>query len=187
MADNEPDSQQDLAQHQRVFKDYNRFLHTSTLAACVLAPVLIVLPPRKLDLYTFLLSGAFLTSVDYQAKERTGLGVMSHATRRFTSREPPKQRIQNPRSPVWEQNRLLDEKPSVLSTEAREGSRLQQRAQEDWKQQRLKEEQEKLDQGVGYWSMIVDQVWSVWNQEEKKVELLKEEDKSVLQERRNNG
>ena len=30
---------------------------------------------------------------------------------------------------------------------------------EDWKAERLKEEQEKLDQGEGYGDMIKDQIW----------------------------
>ena len=55
---------------------------------------------------------------------------------------------------------------------------------EGWKERRLKEEQEKLDQGEGYWDMIVDQVWEVWNWGEKKAEDLKEKDEEVVESRR---
>ncbi|EXJ55511.1 hypothetical protein A1O7_08439 [Cladophialophora yegresii CBS 114405] len=183
MASSQPDVDQDLVRRRTIFSDYNRFLHTSTLAACVLAPVLIALPPRKLDLYTFFLSGALIASADYQARERAGLGIMGYASRRFMSREQSRLPGQEGANPVQESGRLLEESSPRLV----QGSTLQHQAQEDWKQQRLKEEQEKLDQGEGYWSMIVDQVWHVWNQEEKKVEQLKEKDEEVVQARKEKG
>ncbi|KAJ9613198.1 hypothetical protein H2200_003139 [Cladophialophora chaetospira] len=184
MTSSQPDLEQDVAQAQRIVRDYSRFLHTSTLATCVLAPILIALPPRKIDLFTFSLSGAFIAAVDYQVKERTSLGIMGHASRRFILKEPSKRPVQDDVSTQWQQpSRLLEEpSPRVVQTSA-----LQQRAQEDWKQQRLKEEQEKLDQGEGYWDMIKDQVWQVWNQEEKKVEELKEKDEVVVREREVKG
>ncbi|KIW64030.1 hypothetical protein PV04_08991 [Phialophora macrospora] len=183
MASSQPGPDQDLARRQTIFSDYNRFLHTSTLAACVLAPVLIALPPRKLDLYTFFLSGAFIVSVDYQARERAGLGIMGYASRRFMSREQSRLPGQDDANLVRESSRLLEES----SPRPVQRSALQQRAQEDWKLQRLKEEQEKLDRGEGYWSMIVEQVWHVWNQEEKQVERLKEKDEEVVRERKERG
>ncbi|ETI21073.1 hypothetical protein G647_07417 [Cladophialophora carrionii CBS 160.54] len=183
MVSPQPDVDQDLVRRQTIFTDYNRFLHTSTLAACVLAPVLIILPPRKLDLYTFFLSGAFIASVDYQARERAGLGIMGYASRRFMSREQPRSMGQDGANLVLESSRLLEESSPRLV----QSSSLQHKAQEDWKQQRLKEEQEKLDRGEGYWSMIVEQVWHVWNQEEKKVEQLKERDEEVVQARKERG
>ncbi|OCT44742.1 hypothetical protein CLCR_06353 [Cladophialophora carrionii] len=183
MVSPQPDLDQDLVRRQTIFTDYNRFLHTSTLAACVLAPVLIALPPRKLDLYTFFLSGAFIASVDYQARERAGLGIMGYASRRFMSREQSRSMGQDGANLVLESSRLLEESSPRLV----QSSSLQHKAQEDWKQLRLKEEQEKLDRGEGYWSMIVEQVWHVWNQEEKKVEQLKERDEEVVQARKEKG
>ena len=188
MASSQPDPEEELAQQQHVFQDYNRFLHASTLAACVLAPVLIALPPRKIDLYTFSLSGAFLASVNYQTKERTGLGIMGHASRRVMLTESQNQYDQNNATPAaWGSSRLLEENSPFLTGNTGT-SMLQQRAQENWKQQRLKEEQEKLDEGEGYWEMIVDQVWQVWNQgEKKKVEELKEQDEEVVKKRGDKG
>jgi hypothetical protein len=184
MASSQPGPNEELARRQTIFSDYNRFLHSSTLAACVLAPVLIALPPRKLDLYTFFLSGAFIASVDYQARERAGLGIMGYASRRFVPREQSRLPGQDDANLVRESSRLLEE-PSPRPVQT---STLQRRAQEDWKQQRLKEEQEKLDRGEGYWSMIVDQVWHVWNQEEKQIEQLKKKDEEeVARERKEKG
>ncbi len=188
MSASQPDPEQDQAQAQRIHADYTRFLRTSTLAACILAPVLIALPPRKLDLYTFFLTGALVWSVDYQVKEGTSLGIMGHASRRFGSaRALERRQWQDDASPVWEERSRLLEEPRVVQGSVLQGSVLQQRVQEDWKMQRLKEEQDKLDQGEGYWDMIKDQVWSVWNQEEKKAEALKEKDEEVVREREDKG
>ena len=182
MASSSPNTEQDLVQAQRIHTDYTRFLRTSTLAACILAPVLIALPPRKLDLYTFSLTGAFILSVDYQVKERTSLGIMGHASRRFVGTRPLERQVQDDASAVWERGRLLEEPRMVQSSSS--VSQLQQTAQEDWKTQRLKEEQEKLDEGEGYWDMIKEQVWQVWNQQYKEVGVLKEKEKEVVRERR---
>lgn len=189
MASSQSEAGQEVAQRQKIFADYTRFLSTSTLAACVLAPVLIALPPRKLDLFTFSLTGVFIASVDYQAKERTGLGLVERTSRRFlSSREPLAGATQDDTSAIRKGDReLVEQSSSNLVPGGPRSSSLQHQAQQDWKQLRLKEEQEKLDQGEGYGSMIMDQIWGVWNQEEKKMEQIKEKDEEVVQNRKEQG
>jgi hypothetical protein len=159
-------------QQQRINTDYTRFLNASTLAACVLAPVIIALPPRKLDLFTFSLCGAFLASSNYQFRERTGNGYFGWMSRPFIEKH---ERLQQ-RTAASDGKRLLDEKITVSV----KGSVMGPVAREDWKMQRLREEQEKLDEGEGYADMIKDQIWQVWNQEEKKVEDLKGKDDALV-------
>ena len=55
---------------------------------------------------------------------------------------------------------------------------------EDWKAERLKEEQEKLDQGEGYGDMIKDQIWDVWTWGQGQAEEVKERDEKVVREKR---
>jgi len=184
MATSEPEP--DLAQQQRLTTDYGRFLHASTLAGCILAPVLIALPPRKVDLFTFSLSGAFIASANYQVRERTGLGIMGHASKPFISRASIRAQVEDDPSPIATQHRILEE-PAGSSIKSESSSILQTKAQDDWKAQRLREEQEKLDQGEGYGSMIADQIWQVWNQGEKNMEEVKEKDEEVVKEREEKG
>lgn len=68
-------------------------------------------------------------------------------------------------------------------------SRIVEPPVDDWKARRLADEQKKLDEGEGYGSMIVDQIWDVWNWGEKKAEELKEKDEQVVGEQkgRRNG
>lgn len=53
-----------------------------------------------------------------------------------------------------------------------------------WKERRLAEEQERIARGEGYGSMIMDQIWEVWNWGREKGEGLEERDREVLRERR---
>ncbi|OAP65761.1 hypothetical protein AYL99_01733 [Fonsecaea erecta] len=187
--------EQDPAQRQRLFDDHRGFLHTSTLAACFLAPALVALPPRKLDLYTFSLTGAFIGAANYQLRERTGLGFMGHASRRFVNGQVPRfgQEIAGPAN--GDQRLPFEHAVVPGMVQQNETSALQDKAREawttgrneDWKQRRLKEEQEKLEQGESYWSMIVDQVWEVWNQGEEKVDELKERDEEAVQKQKDQG
>ncbi|EXJ75265.1 uncharacterized protein A1O5_01961 [Cladophialophora psammophila CBS 110553] len=200
----ESGTEQDFAQQRqrRLFDDYRSFAHASTLAACFLAPALIAVPPRKLDLYTFSLAGAFVASANYQLRERTGTGFMGHASRRWHFHDRPLPPLRQGQGQDDDAGNSVNGyqriplEPMVQDAERRNGtSTLRDQARgawtgaqsEDWKQRRLKEEQEKLEQGEGYGSMIVDQIWEVWNQGEKKAEELKEMDEEVVQKRNNRG
>ena len=55
---------------------------------------------------------------------------------------------------------------------AREGGLLERMwmgdEKEGWKERRLQEEREALEEGRGYGSLIMDQIWEVWNWGKKK-------------------
>lgn len=55
---------------------------------------------------------------------------------------------------------------------------------EDWKEKRDRREKEALEGGRGYWDLITEQVWEVWNGERRKVEEIKEIDVEVVRERK---
>lgn len=46
-------------------------------------PLLLALPPRKLDLYTAALTGAFVVSANHLTHERTGTGILGNVGRRL--------------------------------------------------------------------------------------------------------
>ncbi|KAJ4522917.1 hypothetical protein HRR83_001423 [Exophiala dermatitidis] len=160
----------EFQQRQHITDDYHRFLSTASLATCVLAPVIIALPPRKLDLYSFSLAGAFVVSANYQLKERTGRGIVERARMPHIFGMPEQAREIQLKMRAQEEKRLLEESPSA-TTQKKSGSLLEGKAKElwmggeteGWKERRLREEQEKLANGEGYGSMIVDQIWEVWN------------------------
>lgn len=145
----------------------------------VVAPVLIAIPPRKLDLYTFSLLGAMTASANHLCKERTGAGLLYQL---------PGARLPSYAQQYQEQERgqrLLDESVAqpmrMPANEVARSSKIESATKDDWKKQRLAEEQQKLDEGEGYGGMIMDQIWDVWNQAEKKAENLKEKDAAVVE------
>jgi len=175
---------------------YTSFKHNTSLAMLVIAPVLIAIPPRKLDLYTFALGGAFVLSANQLTKERTGVGLLSQwpggaGGERLT---PQAQEFQAQMRAQKDRKRLLDQGgvPDEVSQRTAGGGRpvngLEEKARqlwmggetEGWKERRLKEEQEKLAQGEGYGSMILDQIWEVWNWDEKKGKELQKKDMEIV-------
>ena len=153
-------------------EDYHTFLRNVTLAGLVMAPILIALPPRKLDWYTFSLATAFVVSADYQSKERTGSGLWGHISRPFAShgdslptlRALEIQKEQQRWAPLEKDKdtSLLEQKVKALWM----GNET-----EGWQERRLKEECDRLAQGESYTSMIMDQIWEVWNWGESKGEM----------------
>lgn len=192
----DPPREPTLEQKIRMTNSFSSFLHNSSLAMLVIAPILIALPPRKLDMYTFLLAGGFFASANHITKERTGAGLLYQL---------PGARLPPVAVEYQERRRLLDEPPSQSQVhmpsiqeqlqrrgiEHRKDEGLEKIAKdmwmggekEGWKERRLAEEQKKLDEGEGYGSMIVDQIWEVWNWGEKKAEDLREKDEEVVRER----
>lgn len=152
---------------------FNTILHNASLGMLILAPVLIAIPPRKLDLYTFALSGAFVASANRLVKERTGQGLLSQLPGAQAARAEQQ----------TAKGRVLEE---IVGGDRIQGS-LERRDRltgaEDWKQKRLAEEREKLEAGEGYGGMIMDQIWNVWNWGDHKAENLKWKDEEVVRER----
>ena len=162
---------------------YTTFLHTASLSLLVLSPILIALPPRKLDLYTFSLVGAFSWSGNHLLRERTGLGVLGHLGARRRHQQDEQEQYPGLTgglpAAAYGRGRLLDEAPRAHGAGGISGA-----VREDWKAERLKEEQEKLDQGEGYGDMIKDQIWDVWTWGQGKVEEVKDRDEKVVREKR---
>jgi hypothetical protein len=149
-----------------------------------LAPVLIALPPRKMDLYTFSLAAAFVVSANHYTKERTGKGIWGHLP--SAGHLPQRAREIQAQQQTQQRERvaLPAQRPGGLEAKAKElwmGGET-----EGWKERRLREEQEKIARGEGYGSMITNQIWEVWNWGQTKREELKEEDERILRERERN-
>jgi hypothetical protein len=182
-----PPPEPTLEQKRHMTDSYHKFVHNTSVAMLVVAPLLIALPPRKLDFYTFTLGGIFAVSGNQLLRERNGVGILGLL---------PGKSVQNISETA--RGRILEEpvKRDAVKEIMREGRQTQSKMEEKvklipmvgetegWKEKRLKEEQEKLDQGEGYGSMIIDQIWDVWNWAEEKAKDLEEKDKQVLWERK---
>jgi hypothetical protein len=144
------------------------------------APVLIALPPRKLDLYTVSLVTAFAFSANHLTVERTGRSIPEHVGSRLFHRPSIMRDL-----PSEKAEALQAQLRAARDAHIRDGTvteeeleRLKRRQRQDaglagqiwmggetegWKERRLKEEQKALDDGKGYGDLIKEHIWEVWN------------------------
>lgn len=150
---------------------YLRFKHVASLILVVAAPILIALPPRKLDLYTFTLTTAFLLSANQLTLERSGRSILGHMNP-YSLHELPSQRAHEVQDRLRKERLLQIEKSGRSLQEAEReidkrrplGEKLWMGGEkEGWKERRLREEQEAIEEGRGYGSLIMEQIWDVWN------------------------
>ena len=163
---------------------FNTFVYRTSQATLVVAPVLILIPPRKLDFYTLLLAGGFVASAGHLIQQRR----RSHPEKGSFLMPAKAQQVKEQLAKQKEKRLLEEPGPALDSGKKQGGSLLEEKAKEiwmggetdGWKDRRLREERERLAKGEGYGDMIMDQIWEVWNWGEKKAETLKETDEDML-------
>ncbi|OJJ65103.1 hypothetical protein ASPSYDRAFT_140287 [Aspergillus sydowii CBS 593.65] len=175
--------------------DFQRFKNYAAISFLVAAPVLIALPPRKLDHLTVLLTGAFCASANHITRERTGRSILERIEDRVA-----RSSTHNPNPSFLGSGDLPSDKAREIQAKVRaarearmqeegvgreEMERLKAQKEQDrsvfdrfwmgnekggWKERRLREEQKALDEGRGYGDLIKDHIWEVWTWGEKKKE-----------------
>lgn len=144
---------------------YARLKHNISLGLLVTCPILIALPPRKLDFYTFGLSTFWLLSLNQITTERSGRSILQHINTRKPSivQELPSEKARDLQERL-KREKLLRAQPSGQGSERGLVDKLWMgQEQEGWREKRIKEEQEALEEGRGYGGLIMDQIWEVWN------------------------
>lgn len=129
---------------QRRLNDFRRFQHIAATTLVIAAPILIVLPPRKLDFYTFGLAGSFIISANHLVYEKTGLPILENIGKKKREKE------------LKEAQEKVKEEGKVVMTPA-------EVEKESWKLKRMREEQEMKESGKTYQEMITEQVGDVWS------------------------
>jgi hypothetical protein len=179
-------------------------IHNISLGALIVCPIIILLPPRKLDIYTLaLLSGTFAGG-NQLSKEYTGVSMLQRFGNRLESMSgtdlPPKAKEMQARLRE-EKARREEARVGGIEEVRKKGEELAERSRverergllekvwmgsegDDWKEKRDKREKEALEEGKGYWDLITDQIWEVWNGGKEKVEEIKEKDEKVVEERK---
>ncbi|KAI9695735.1 MAG: hypothetical protein M1836_006102 [Candelina mexicana] len=183
-------------------QSYQTFKHNLSLGLCLACPLLILLPPRKLDIFTFSLSTAFVLSLNEQSVQRTNLSLLQQLNKRKPAfvRDLPTEEARDVQERL-KRERLLRAQPSgqgmergvgvgfeaarsgegatgekeglgiVEQVKGKEGERKKGLAekiwmgdeQEGWRERRIREEKEAIEEGRGYGGLIMDQIWEVWN------------------------
>ncbi|OMP87988.1 hypothetical protein BK809_0008082 [Diplodia seriata] len=152
---------------------YAKLTHRLSIWLLVACPAIALLPPRKLDLYTAGLGGMTLVAAEHLARERTGRTILQRigGGLKQPADHMPTERARQVREM---QLRAKEEREAVLRQQAgaqqekKEDEGVLQRVwmggeKEGWRERRLKEEREAIEEGRGYGDLIMDQVWEVWN------------------------
>lgn len=165
--------EQRLAAEQQA--QYARITRNLAIGGLVLCPIIAIMPPRKLDLYTFSLGVGFYLSADHLCTLRTGRGLISNLN-------PIKAVDSMPTERAKEMQRILREEREK-SRKAGERTEVEEEGKgvtgilqklwmgnetEGWKERRLMEEKKALEEGKSYTDMILEQIWEVWNWDKKK-------------------
>jgi hypothetical protein len=172
-----PTPEERLALEQKA--RYDRTTRNLAIGCAILCPVIALLPPRKLDLYTFSLGVGFYLSADHLAQQHNGRPLFQQIRWSSPIRELPTEKAR-------ETARIMREREEAEKGKARHEAVMRgdtQSAKEDrslwnkvwmgdedegWKERRMAEEKKAMEEGKTYTSIILDQIWEVWSWEKKK-------------------
>ncbi|KAE8370986.1 hypothetical protein BDV26DRAFT_276963 [Aspergillus bertholletiae] len=161
-------------------EDYARFKNYAAYTFLVASPVLIALPPRKLDHLTVLLTTAFAFSANHITHERTGRSIVDRVHAKISSGPAiipsglPSERaleiqarVRASREKQLREGGLTTEEIEKLKAREMQDKGVAERVwmggeTEGWKERRLREEQEALGAGKGYGDLIKEHIWDVW-------------------------
>ena len=166
---------------QRKQEQYQTVTRNLSIACLVVCPVIAALPPRKLDFYTFALGGVWVVSANHVTRSYTGRGIWQHVAPLGDNSSLPTERAREVQRVLMERQEREREGEGRGVREVREealrelgrGGKARETGllervwmgdeKEGWKERRLQEEREALEEGRGYGSLIMEQIWEVWN------------------------
>lgn len=161
-----PTSPGNPANPQADLERWNKLFYNTSLGIVIACPVIALLPPRKMDLYTFGLGIAWFMSAGYVVEHKTGKGLLWHIGAMIPS-EGNRRRIaqEQEREMMREGLRWQGETPRAMEQEQQQ---QQKRGfwkriwmggeRDDWVEERMRKEKEALEDGRGYAGLIADQV-----------------------------
>jgi len=198
---NPPSMQKSVERHQ--FEERARYAkvpHYMALGLLIGGPIIILLPPRKLDFYTLLAASGTVYGANFLSRERTGFGIIQRL-QGIAPAEPPTDRAREIQAQIKEAKQIREKEGLRWETATAEAVRIKaieakkrvederrRRAELDskpeWKKERDRKEKEYLEEGKGYQDLIMDQIWDVWNWGQVKTEEIKKEDEKVVEARK---
>lgn len=138
-------------------------LHYTSLLAVIACPLLIALPPRKLDIYTVAALASTAAGGDYLVREYTGRSVVDRV--RFAARgagERERAEVERARGLVRAERAAGGRGEGAERVEREVEARVERIEGSEWKRAREERERKALGEGRGYADLIVDQICEVW-------------------------
>ncbi|KAK3351345.1 hypothetical protein B0H65DRAFT_421077 [Neurospora tetraspora] len=156
-------------------------LHNSAIIVSVLAPIGLLLPGRgrgQFSVQNAILGSGTFWGFNQLSFDYTGKSIYQRSNEKWakvlsTGDALPEQAKKNKALIEAERARrkLAQEQAEQKEHAEKNGGVLTKiwmgDEKEGWKEKRLEEEKKALESGKGYGSLIMDQIWEVWNQEGK--------------------
>ncbi|KAK6219665.1 hypothetical protein QIS74_05167 [Colletotrichum tabaci] len=150
-------------------------VHNTAIAASIICPLIMLIPPRRIDWRFFMLTTGFSASTNQLAYDWTGQSIYQRVQSRFARMFPTalpeqaqrtKQLLREERMRreglTEEQMRAIEYKKRNLAQRLWYGSEP-----EDWDAKRGAEHAKALAEGKGLGDLIVEQVSEVWSSAKK--------------------
>lgn len=167
-------------------------LHNSAILVSVLAPIGLLLPGRgrgQFSIQNAILGSGTFWGFNQLSYDYTGKSIYQRSNEKWakilsTGDALPEQAKKNKALIEAERARrkLAQEQADQKEQHTDKNNVLTKiwmgDEKEGWKEQRLEEEKKALESGKGYGSLIMDQIWEVWNQEGKDGKKKKEEEQN---------
>jgi hypothetical protein len=135
------------------------------MVVAVACPLLMLLPPRKLDFFTAGLGITTVYSTNYLVRDSTGRSIQQHLTG-YRPPVVPRENMQTDEARTQASDAIRLERQEALMASKERASIAEQveaSKQAKWAQERNQEVQDALDVGKGFGDIIIDQVYEVWN------------------------
>ena len=146
-----------------------RIIRNVAIGGVIICPLIALMPPRKLDLYTFSLGVGFYLSADHLCESHYGRSLVSQLSPFRAATDLPTERAREVQAKIRE---ARDEERRKLGQPAEEDKGVLKKIwmggeTEGWKERRLQEEKKAIEEGKSFSDMIYEQIWDVWNWDKK--------------------
>ncbi|KAL6854232.1 hypothetical protein J3F83DRAFT_755192 [Trichoderma novae-zelandiae] len=150
----------------------NEFIHKSALAGAVIAPLAMLLPPRKADIRLFVLVGTFSLCTNQLAYEYTGQSIYARFGSRVgsifdTGLPEGAKRTQQLLREQREREAAQRQSQKASQPEEGKGGVLKDiwmgGEGDDWKRKRAEEHKKSFQEGKGMSDIIFEQIAEVWS------------------------
>ncbi|PHH88327.1 hypothetical protein CDD83_7681 [Cordyceps sp. RAO-2017] len=154
----------------------NPIIHNAAIAGAIVTPLVMLLPPRKIDIRFFVLAGAFSLSTNQLAYAYTGQSIYSRFGNRvgnlfgsLSSGELPEgaKRTQQLLREHREREAAQRQKQSGADETKKDGGLIKDiwmgGESQDWSQKRAEEHRKRFEEGKGMSDIILEQIMDVWS------------------------
>ncbi|KAK3080760.1 hypothetical protein LTS18_013433 [Coniosporium uncinatum] len=142
-------------------EQYRTLIRNASWALLIACPLVMALPPRKLNIPTLGLGITWLASADHITYEKTHKSIWQHISPFSAANQMPTEKAREYQRAMREK-REAEEAAETIEKERTLVQKVWMGGEkEDWRRRRAEEDRRKIAEGQGFGSMIMEQIWEV--------------------------